>query len=271
MSVKIRGLTLCLTTLALLFSYTTTLQAADFSQLKGQWQCQEGGERYSLEFQSANTLLYNGAATNYQIFANTLVVQEEYGPVPYVFELQGDTLTFPTYDGPTATCSRGGTAAPSAPSHQPPQGHSASVGQTLIPGRNWPIYARPAGRVTMQSSDPQALLYKFAGRWDHVTSNTLSNLYLMPNGRYSDAYEAGYSGTFEDPGGYQTGAWGTAGAEQSGGHWTIQGTLEQGTITLIGNNGSRTVLNYRVYMEGGEYYGDYYFNGRLYTPKYIYR
>ena len=258
-------------TLALLVVYSSTLQAVDFSQLKGQWQCQEGDFSYSLEFQSADTLLYNGTATYYHIMANTLVVQEEYGPVPYPFALEGDTLTFPSYDGPTATCRRGARAAPPAPSAPSTQAVTGTSGQTLIPGQNWPIYARPSGRVTMESSDPQALLYKFAGRWDHATSNTLSNLYLMPNGRYSDAYEAGYSGTFEDPGGYQTGAWGTAGAEQSGGYWTIQGNMKSGVITLIGNNGSRTVLNYQVYMKGGEYYGDYYFNGRLYTPKYIYR
>jgi hypothetical protein len=258
--------------LALVATYSLPLQAADFSQLQGHWQCQEEGVSYSLEFQNASTLIYNGEATSYQLSPNVLMVQEEYGPVGYFYELQGGTLSFLSPDGSVSQCRKGGKAAPARPSTPSQQTHTARPGQTLVPDQNWPNYARPQGDISWSSSDPQALLYKFAGRWDHVTTNTLTNLYLKPNGSYQDAYEAGYSGTFEDSGGYQTGAWGTAGAEQSSGYWTIQGTLEQGTITLMGNNGSRTVMNYQVHVKNGEYYGgEYFFNGRLHSVKYIYR
>lgn len=57
-----------------------------------------------------------------------------------------------------------------------------------------------------------------------------------------------------------------------GGRWTIQGTLRQGTITLIHGNGKRTNYGYRVHCRGSECYGsEYFFNGKLYSVKYIYR
>ena len=135
-----------------------------------------------------------------------------------------------------------------------------------------PPYRKPSGRSTWEDSSPEKLLYKFAGRWDHVTSNTLYNIYLKPDGTFEDSYEAGYSGQFVDQGGLQTGNWGATGNEQAGGRWTIQGTLRQGTITLIHGNGKRTNYRYQVYCRGSECYGsDYYFNGKLYRVKYIYR
>lgn len=259
---------------ALIFFLAPAAQADDYSRLKGFWQCQEQGVPYQLEFQSPSKLLYKGEATTYELRDNVLVVQEEYGPVGYFYQLQGETLTFLTpYGGVSAQCQRAKKpviAAPS-PQKQAPAPSGKHPAQAVVPGRNWPVYARPAGRVTMESTDPQALVYKFSGRWDHATTNTLSNLYLKPDGSYEEAYEAGYSGTFEDQGGYQTGNWGATGSEQGGGYWTIQGDLKKGVITLVGNNGSRREINYQVYMKNGEYYGDYYFNGKLHTVKYIYR
>ncbi|MGD8893174.1 MAG: hypothetical protein PVF94_09105 [Desulfobacterales bacterium] len=135
-----------------------------------------------------------------------------------------------------------------------------------------PPYQRPPGRSTWEDSSPEKLLYKFAGRWDSATSNTLHNIYLKPDGSFEDSYEAGYSGQFVDQGGFQTGNWGAAGNEQAGGRWTIQGTLRQGTITLIHRNGKRTNYRYQVHCRGSECYGsEYFFNGKLYSVKYIYR
>ena len=135
-----------------------------------------------------------------------------------------------------------------------------------------PPYEKPTGRVSPDDSSPKNLLYKFAGRWDSATSNTLHNLYLKPDGSFEDSYEAGYSGQFVDQGGLQTGNWGAANNEQAGGRWTIQGTLRQGTITLIHRNGKRTDYRYQVHCRGSECYGgEYFFNGKLYSVKYIYR
>ena len=135
-----------------------------------------------------------------------------------------------------------------------------------------PPYRKPSGTITWEDSSPEKLLYKFAGRWDSATSNTLHNIYLKPDGSFEDSYEAGYSGQFVDQGGFQTGNWGAAGNEQAGGRWTIQGTLRQGTITLIHGNGKRTDYRYQLHCRGSECYGgEYFFNGKLYSVKYIYR
>jgi hypothetical protein len=135
-----------------------------------------------------------------------------------------------------------------------------------------PPYQRPPGRSTWEDSSPEKLFYKFVGRWDSATSNTLHNIYLKPDGSFEDSYEAGYSGQFTDQGGFQTGNWGATGNEQAGGRWTIRGTLRQGTITLIHGNGKRTNYRYQVHCRGSECYGsEYFFNGKLYSVKYVYR
>lgn len=150
---------------------------------------------------------------------------------------------------------------------------SGTTGQIAKDNSGWPPpYHRPPGTSTWEDSSPEKLLYKFAGRWDSATSNTLHNIDLKPDGSFEESYEAGYSGQFVDHGGYQTGNWGATGNEQTTGRWTIHGTLGQGTLTLSYRNGKRTDYRYQVYCRGGDCYGsDYYFNGKLYTVKYIYR
>lgn len=164
-------------------------------------------------------------------------------------------------------------AAKSQPSSTGSAGSGGTTGQVTRDASGWPPpYQKPPGRSTWEDSSPEKLLYKFAGRWDSATSNTLHNIYLKPNGSFEDSYEAGYSGQFVDQGGSQTGNWGTAGNEQTGGRWTIRGTLRQGTITLIHRNGKRTNYRYQVHCRGSECYGsEYFFNGKLYSVKYIYR
>ena len=145
--------------------------------------------------------------------------------------------------------------------------------QAQSPGQGWPPpYARPQGPVNENNPSNQALLYKFAGRWDHVTTNTLTNLFLKPDGTYEEAYEAGYSGEFRDQGGYQTGHWGATGQQQGRGLWRVVGSLRQGSLYLVDQNGRETAYQYQVHIRGGEvYWGEYFFNGKLYSAKYIYR
>lgn len=164
-------------------------------------------------------------------------------------------------------------AAESQQSSTGSAGSEGTTGPVIRDASGWPPpYQRPPGRSTWEDSSPEKLLYKFAGRWDSATSNTLHNIYLKPDGSFEDSYEAGYSGQFVDQGGFQTGHWGATGNEQAGGRWTIQGTLRQGIITLIGRNGKRTEYRYQVHCRGNECYGsEYFFNGKLYTVKYIYR
>jgi hypothetical protein len=233
-----------------------------YSLLKGFWQCQEEGGQATLEFQSKNQLVYNGQPANYQLLPNAFQVLEDIGPVNYYYQFLEGTLVIFSPEGSMTYCQK----VKKSP-HQK-QLSTRPHGTT----QNWPKYERPKRSMTGDESDLQSLVYKFAGRWDHVTLNTLTNLYLKPDGTYEESYEAGYSGQFQDQGGYQTGHWGAAGTDQGQGRWTIQGTLKRGTLTLTAANGARTVYQYRVHYKNGEYYwGEYFFNGKLYSVKYIYR
>jgi hypothetical protein len=234
-----------------------------YALLKGFWQCQEDGEQTTLEFQSKNQLIYNGQPANYQLLPNAFRVIEDSGPADYYYQYLEGTLIIFSPDGSMTYCQK--------TKKRPNQVQRSTQPQTTAKG--WPPpYQRPSGRSTWEDSSPEKLLYKFAGRWDSATSNTLHNIYLKPDGSFEDSYEAGYSGQFTDQGGFQTGNWGTAGNEQAGGRWTIQGSLRQGTITLIHGNGKRTDYRYQVHCRGSECYGsEYFFNGKLYSVKYIYR
>lgn len=241
--------------------------ANDFNRLKGGWRCQEDGVQNSLDFKTPNQLIYNGVPAQYQLLPNAFRVQEEYGPTDYYYEFRQQYLLILSPDGSISYCQK----APAAPPRQ--AGTPKSTPNNMSRSDRWPPpYRRPSGTVSWTSSDAGALLYKFAGRWDSVTSNTLHNIYLKPDGSYEEAYEAGYSGQFTDQGGYQTGNWGAAGQQQWRGQWRVTGSLQKGTLSLIDQNGKRTDYHYQVHIERGEYYGgEYFFNGKLYSVKYIYR
>ena len=192
------------------------LAADDYARLQGSWECEEAGTRSTLQFLSPSQLSYNGVTTSYQMVPNAILVEEEYGLAQYYYQFQDGALIIFSADGSVSQCRK---AAPRSPQQTNPGQPSAGTAGSLVPGPNWPRYERPAGRVSEDAPSPQALLYKFAGRWDHVSSNTLTNLYLKPDGTYEESYEAGYSGQFQDQGGYQTGNWGATGGAQGGGRW----------------------------------------------------
>jgi hypothetical protein len=248
--------------------------AGSYAQLEGFWQCQEEGVRSTLEFTSQSTLIYDGQSASYQMLPNVLRVQGGDGPVDYLYEIQDGTLVVLSPDGTVAYCQKATKPTLRGQQARKPAQPRSQRREDPSQGREegWPPrYARPRS-VDEESPSPQALLYKFAGRWDHVTPNTLTNLFLKPDGTYEEAYEAGYSGTFSDQGGYQTGNWGATGTEQARGMWRIEGSLRQGRIYLIDQAGKQTALEYQVHVERGEtYWGEYFFNGKLYSAKYIYR
>ena len=116
-----------------------------------------------------------------------------------------------------------------------------------------------------QQSGPAELMQHFSGTWVNMTKNTETRVTLSPDGGYYENYEAGYSGGSSDSYGNQDMAWGTAGQQQAQGQWRVQGTAEQGVITLIFNDGSTREIQYRVHVENGEtYWSEYWFNGDLY-------
>jgi hypothetical protein len=116
-----------------------------------------------------------------------------------------------------------------------------------------------------QQSGLAELVQHFSGTWVNMTKNTETRVTLSPDGGYYENYEASYSGGTSDSYGNQDMAWGTAGQQQAQGQWRVQGTAEQGVITLIFNDGSTREIQYRVHVENGEtYWGEYWFNGDLY-------
>jgi hypothetical protein len=262
---------LTVATLALLFILTMAW-ADDYSQLKGYWQCQEEGETATLEFKSRQQLLHNGEAYNYWLAPGAIQVQEGADLVNYFFRMEGEVLVILSADGSVTQCQRA-TKPKQAASKQKSDKPATPSGQAQSDDPHWPPpYVRPQGGIDEDNPGAQALLYKFAGRWDHVTSNTLTNLFLKPDGTYEEAYESGYSGEFKDQGGYQTGDWGATGAQQGRGRWKVVGGLRKGKLYLVDQNGKESVYHYEVHIRGGEiFWGEYFFNGQFYSVKYIYR
>jgi hypothetical protein len=266
-------LTIALTLATLAMLITPPLGSAeDYNQLKGYWQCQEDGEPVTLEFKSRQQLLYNGEVYSYQLAPGAIQIKEGNSLVNYLLMMQGSALMILSPDGSVMQCQKARKPKP-APTKQKPRKTTQQTRQARSPDKGWPPpYARPQGNIDEDNPGAQALLYKFAGRWDHVTSNTLTNLFLKPEGTYEEAYEAGYSGQFTDQGGYQTGHWGATGEQQARGHWKVVGGLRQGKLYLVDQNGRESVYHYQVHIRGGEvFWGEYFFNGQLYSVKYIYR
>ncbi|MGD2272474.1 MAG: hypothetical protein PVI06_18890 [Desulfobacterales bacterium] len=248
------------------------VDAQDYTQLAGYWQCQEDGQPATLEFKSRHQLFYNGQAYTYQLVPGVLQVTDGNDVVNYLFTLEGGTLVILSQDGSVTRC-RKARKPKSAESGQKSGQSAPQTRRAPATHQGWPPpYARPQGSIDENNPGGQALLYKFAGRWDHATSNTLTNLFLKPDGTYEEAYEAGYSGQFTDQGGYQTGHWGATGEQQARGRWKVEGGLRQGQLFLVDQNGRQRVYHYQVHIRGGEvYWGEYFFDDRLYSVKYIYR
>ena len=269
--VRVHTLTLAITALALLLIRPLAF-ADDYTKLKGCWQCQIDGESITLEFKSRQKLLYNSEVYNYKLAPGAIQVQEGYSLENYFFKMEGGILLVQSPDGSVMQCKRvkkpqqvKTKRKPTTPSKHTRHPQSAD--------QSWPPpYIRPQGTINEENPGAHLLLYKFAGRWAHVTSNTLTNLLLKPDGTYEEAYEAGHSGVFKDQGGYQTGHWGATGAQQGRGHWKVAGSLRQGKLFLVDQNGRENVYTYQVHIRGGEvFWGEYFFNGRLYSVEYIYR
>ncbi len=259
-------LSIIIVTLAIL-TFSPSASADEFAQLKGYWQCQEEGVKISLEFKSRQQLLYNGTAFNYQLAPGNIQVQNENGLTNYFFTLEGGGLIIVSQDGSVTQCLKK-EKLKSAEVGQKPYKVGNHNSQAKISGQGWPPpYVRPQGNINEDNPSAQMLLYKFAGRWDHVTTNTLTNLFLKPDGTYEEVYESSYSGQLSNDEN-----WNATGAQQEKGHWKVVGSLKQGKLYLMDLNGKETVYQYQVHIKNGEiYWGEYNFNGKFYSVKYIYR
>jgi len=132
-----------------------------------------------------------------------------------------------------------------------------ALAKSLRPVKRSGITSGPAGGSGFESH--------FVGTWVTTTTNTERRVTLHSNGRFSMNYEASYSGRSNDQYGNQTMAWGQAGQQGSQGRWSVQGTRERGTLTLVFDNGETSRVPYRVHVERGEtFWGEYWFDEQLY-------
>ena len=187
------------------------------SGLLGNWSCNGGAT--SLNFTGPNTLVLDGESSSYQVFYNTLVVQEDYGAVSYPYQLRGDQLVVQFPDGSVLQCARAGATVPRQPA-SPAGAHNPSLAQQI------------------------------AGTWWGYSGSTERRIGLCPGGRYLEFSESGYSGRSYDATGAETMAWGSASASSSAGRWTIQGDSQSGVIH-VQTSDSRFTLHYRQIGEPG--------------------
>jgi hypothetical protein len=111
----------------------------------------------------------------------------------------------------------------------------------------------------------EELMKHFIGKWSTVTSNTATDIYLYPNGVYSENYEASYSGNYSDGGGNNTGSWGKGAYDNVTGSWSVKGNKDKGVLMIRYPDGEKARINYQVHVERGKkYYNEYYFDGILY-------
>ncbi|MFZ5980171.1 MAG: carboxypeptidase-like regulatory domain-containing protein [Candidatus Zixiibacteriota bacterium] len=128
--------------------------------------------------------------------------------------------------------------------------------------------ATPAEKPTEKKSaetppgqpDGDAELAKqFSGKYYSYTGGSTlsggggseSQIAFCPDGSYFESYESGY---------YGSGQWGQAGQSRASGKWSIQGTIDSGTITITYASGKQQAVQYQTTGERGCYK----FDGRLY-------
>ncbi len=109
------------------------------------------------------------------------------------------------------------------------------------------------------------LAKRFMGKWYGFSGaagggGSESQMAFCANGAYYESYEAGYSGSSSDQYGNETSAFGSASQESGDGHWSIEGTVEQGRITIKYSNGNTSVIEYVRDQKDQQCY---YFDGRL--------
>lgn len=99
----------------------------------------------------------------------------------------------------------------------------------------------------------QGLAQQMAARYYGYQGSTETRAALCPNGSYYDTSESSYSGRGLDSLGNETMAWGAASQGQANGTWTIQGSVQQGVITVNYRGGNVTRINYQAVDNQGCY------------------
>jgi len=109
------------------------------------------------------------------------------------------------------------------------------------------------GKSAPAGPNDQGLMQQMAARYYGYQGSTETKAALCPNGSYYDTSESSYSGGGYDSLGNQTMAFGAASQGQGGGSWTVQGSVQQGVITVNYSGGNVTRINYRAIDSQGCY------------------
>jgi hypothetical protein len=128
---------LCAAVMAL--GSATACAADDATSLLGAWQCQSADGPVSLEFQRGGRFVFDGEPGRYTLQQGTILVEEDFGPVPYGYALQGDRLTVQFPDGGSLRCTRAAAGGQRPSPAAPPASAAAGGENALLRGRlcNW--------------------------------------------------------------------------------------------------------------------------------------
>jgi hypothetical protein len=105
-----------------------------------------------------------------------------------------------------------------------------------------PLLSTGGGTTTAGGPDDLSMKQWIAGEYYSYVGSTERKLILCENGKFSFISESSYSGNRGSDG---TTDWGAASRSGKTGTWTIQGTKQQGTITLTYTNGKSNTVKYR--------------------------
>lgn len=119
--------------------------------------------------------------------------------------------------------------------------------------------SRPQGASAAPSQASQGeLAARFVGTWVTQTKATQTSYTLSADGTFTTGYEASYSGE----------GWGLARNDQGRGRWSVQGTPQQGVMTMTTQEDGTFQVQYRMHQERGQWFpGEYWFDGVLYGKR----
>jgi hypothetical protein len=234
------------------------------SRLLGTWDCLLPGGKSILVFESKTHLNLDGERVKYTVVPGVIRVHDESGTQDYPYALEGKVLTIAFPEGFELEFTKVSDSTKYTGEEYPEE---TEEGTEAYEGEAGAEEGANAGENTTGGGDPD-LMTHFAGTWWSATKNTETHVTLTPDGLYFENYESSYSGTTTDQYGDADMSWGTANQQNAQGTWSVQGTREQGTITILLQNGNHREINYRVHVENGQvYWKEYFFDGDLYWKK----
>ena len=234
------------------------------SRLLGTWECLLPGGKSILVFESKTHLNLDDEQVKYTLVPGAIRVQDETGAQEYPYALQGKVLTISFPEGFDLEFTKVSDITKYTGEEYPEDADALDGGEA---GAGVPAEGGARGESPAGGGDGD-LMRHFAGTWWNATKNTETHVTLTADGLYFEDYESSYSGTTTDQYGDADMSWGTANQQNAQGTWSVQGTREQGVLTILLQNGGQREINYRVHVENGEvYWREYFFNGELYWKK----